>query len=359
MYSTKLHTTNAGITWTAQSSGTALDLQDVSAVDANTAWAVGTTGTILKTINGGTTWTAQSSGTTNGLFDVSAVDANTAWAVGLSGTIRYTTDAGTTWNAQTSGTTQGLRGVSAVDASTAWAVGELGVLLHTTNAGTTWTAQTSGTTTSLFGVSAVDVNTAFVTGDVGTILYTTDGGITWTAQSSGTTNVLFSVSAVDASTAWAVGNLGTILYGLDTSILTGSVTITGVCEVDLASGTLSFVAGDPIANGAGVGTGEISEVLTNTLGNLQSSTSVFGTDWTDGGALTIMDGSHTVVATSTGNFASKTALSTSSGSPTALGNIAPQGTITTFWDVEIVMDGGNPGYSGATVQTITIDFSCV
>ena len=138
------------------------------------------------------------------------------------------------------------------------------------------------------------------------------------------------------------------------------VAIQGVCEVDLASGSLNFVAGDPIANGAGVGTGEISEVLTNTLGNLQSDIGVYGTDWTDGGALTIMDGSHTVVDTvGTGVFGDKTPLSTNSGSPTDLGQIAPQGIITTFWDVEIVMDGGNPGYSGATVQTITIDFSCV
>jgi len=87
---------------------------------------------------------------------------------------------------------------------------------------------------------------------------------------------------------------------------------------------------------------------------------VYGTDWTDGGALTIMLGSHTVVDTvGTGIFGDKTPLSTNSGSPTDLGQIAPQGTVTSYWDVEIVMDGGNPGYSGATVQTITVDFSCI
>ena len=307
-------------------------------------------------------WTAQTSGTTTLLRGVSAVDANTAWAVGDTGTILHTTDAGTTWTAQ-SGTTNDLRDVSAVDANTAFAVGFTGTILHTTDAGTTWTTQTSGTTIALLAVSAVDANTAFVVGDGGTILHTTNAGTTWTTQTSGTTNLLVGVSAVDANTAWAIGALGTILYGIDasvlTGVLTGNISITGACEIDLASGSLNFVSGNPISNGAGVGTGEISEVMTNTLGNLQSSTSVFGTDWTDGGILTIMLGSHTVVSTSPGAFGTKIPLSTNSITPTALGNIAPQGFITTYWDAEVVLDGGNPAYTGPSVQTITIDFTCV
>jgi len=76
-----------------------------------------------QSVSAAIVWSAQTSGTTNPLQDVSAVDASTAWAVGTGGTILYTTDGGTTWNGQTSGTTQTLLGVSAADASTAWAVG--------------------------------------------------------------------------------------------------------------------------------------------------------------------------------------------------------------------------------------------
>ena len=354
------HTTNGGATWTGQTSGTGNGLNGVFAVDANTAWVVSTSGDILYTTNGGTTWTAQTSGTTSNLFDVAAVDANTAWVVGANGLILHTTNAGITWTAQSSGTTNDLNGVSAVDANTAWAVGESGTIRHTTNAGASWTGQSSGTGVFLSDVSAVDANTAWAVGFSGTIRHTTDGGATWFGEVSGDTGQIRGLSAVDANIVYATSNFGVVLKGVSDSILTAQMTLAGVCEVDLASGTLNFVAGDPISNGAGVGTGEIEEDLTNTLGNLQSQVGVFGTDWTDGGALTIMLGSHTVVDTvGTGVFGDKTPLSTNSGSPTALGNIAPQGTITTFWDAEVVMDGGNPGYSGPIVQTITVDFTCV
>jgi photosystem II stability/assembly factor-like uncharacterized protein len=49
---------------------------------------------ILRTTDGGVTWTAQSSGTINFLFGVSFTDANTGTAVGGFGTILHTTTGG-------------------------------------------------------------------------------------------------------------------------------------------------------------------------------------------------------------------------------------------------------------------------
>lgn len=46
----------AADTWTPGISGTTNDLRSVTAVDTNTAWAVGSGGTILKTNNCGATW---------------------------------------------------------------------------------------------------------------------------------------------------------------------------------------------------------------------------------------------------------------------------------------------------------------
>ena len=62
-------------------------LYGVAAVNAQTVWAVGEVGTILRTFNSGVTWTSQSSGTTANLLAVAAADAQTAWAVGEEGTI--------------------------------------------------------------------------------------------------------------------------------------------------------------------------------------------------------------------------------------------------------------------------------
>jgi len=64
----------------------------VSFIDANNGWAVGWCGTILRTTNGGMNWNSQSSGTTNDLMGVFFSDANTGTAVGNYGTILRTSE---------------------------------------------------------------------------------------------------------------------------------------------------------------------------------------------------------------------------------------------------------------------------
>ena len=366
---TILKTTDGGSTWITQCSGgsgpstgcISDHLNDVSVVDASTAWAVGALGALLYTTDGGTTWTSQTnpvSGST-GIGRVSAVDANTAWAAIFSGGIKliYTDNGGTTWVDQTPSPAEPVWDVSAVDANTAWLVGNTGVIRYTTNAGGTWTLQTSGTTNGLTGVSAVDANTAWAVGSSDTILYTTDAGATWSAQTAAVSGTTTDVSAANAGNAWAVG-FSSAIQKADDGTLLANVSIQGVCEIDLASGSLSFVTGDPISNGVDVGTGEISELMSNSLGNLGSMVGVFGTDWTDGGALTVMLAGNTKVSTvSDPDITTKTALTTTQGTQVPLGTIAPQTDITSYWDVQIVMAA--LGYSGPAVQTITVDFTCV
>jgi hypothetical protein len=55
---------------------------------------VGDYGTILKTINGGTNWTAQTSGTIINLWSVYFTSFDTGYAVGEAGTILKTTNGG-------------------------------------------------------------------------------------------------------------------------------------------------------------------------------------------------------------------------------------------------------------------------
>ncbi|MGH7595302.1 MAG: YCF48-related protein, partial [bacterium] len=198
-------------TWSAHTSGTTNVLYSVYFTDANTGWAAGEVGTILKTTNGGSTWSAQTSGTTDILRSLYFTDANTGWAVGGDGTILKTTNGGNTWAAQTSGTTSFLLSAYFTDANTGWAVGDFGTILKTTNGGSTWSAQTSRTIEDLYSVYFTDVNTGWAVGGFGTILKTTNGGSTWSAQTSGTTSFLLSVYFTDANTGWVVGELGTIL----------------------------------------------------------------------------------------------------------------------------------------------------
>ena len=75
-------------------------------VNTTTGWAVGQSGVIRHTTDGGVTWTHQNSGTTRELMSVDFTDANTGWAVGGGGTIlKYQDTGGTTTSTQPGTTT--------------------------------------------------------------------------------------------------------------------------------------------------------------------------------------------------------------------------------------------------------------
>ena len=71
--------------------------------DARNGYAVGHPGIILRTTDGGVTWQLQSSGTKAVLYKVADLDNNTAWISGGAGVILHTTDGGAAWVTQNSG----------------------------------------------------------------------------------------------------------------------------------------------------------------------------------------------------------------------------------------------------------------
>jgi len=223
---------------------------DIHAVDASTAWAVGSyrrfegpswmpVGAILKTTDGGANWVVQFREKVDppypipfvmSFISINAVDANTAWVTGMYGEqtiISKTTDGGTTWVPQHIVDGYGVSDIVTVDADTAWFVGgsmsgtapSEGFILKTTDEGTTWVNQYSGSEL-LIGISAVDTNIAWAVGNElsgglpieSAILKTSDGGTTWVKQYSSTTDSFGGVSAVNACTVWAVG--GEIVDGM-------------------------------------------------------------------------------------------------------------------------------------------------
>ena len=241
-----LKTTNGGIIWTSQASGTSSWLFGISFIDENNGWAVGGDGLIIRTTNGGIIWNPQVSpttqslrevyfsdlnnGTTIGAFsniyrttnsgttwtsqsiaklnDIFYIDANNGWGVGDYGLIFKTTNGGNTWTYPLSGTTYHLRGVSFSDENNGTVVGG-GIILRTTDGGTTWTSQSI--TYSLNGVCFSDLENGTAVGGNGIIQRTTNGGITWISQMSGTTNLLWKVSFTDANNGTVVGEGGTVL----------------------------------------------------------------------------------------------------------------------------------------------------
>ena len=203
------HTTDGGVTWTAQTSGTANNLLGVYFASSDDGWSVGEDGIILVTSDGGDSWTAISGITSQKLYSVHFPTTDEGWAVGNGGVIYYSDDGGYSWSSQTSTTTSNLYGVFFSDASTGWAVGERSTILHTTD-GSTWTAQTSGLTTNI-DLRDVDFNAAgtigLIAGEKGTILRSTDSGASWGAVTSDTDQYLYSVDFFDGAvnSAWIAG----------------------------------------------------------------------------------------------------------------------------------------------------------
>jgi hypothetical protein len=207
---TILQSTNAGVDWTAQTSGTTNNLTDGACLSVTSCWASGNSGTILHTSDG-STWSAQTSNTASNLNGIALVDSSHAWAVGATGTIDFYN--GTSWATQTSGTTNNLNGVSCLDSTHCWAVGNAGTIDFYN--GTSWATQTSGTTNNLNGVSCLDSSHCWAVGASGTIDFY--NGTTWATQASGSTQALQGVTFIDSSHGWASGGAGTVLFFNGTS----------------------------------------------------------------------------------------------------------------------------------------------
>lgn len=164
-----------------------LDLHGVYFVDRLHGWAVGDQGTILSTSNAGLTWQAEPSGSTG--YTLNAVFFPTGthgFVVGSAGRILESTDGGRTWTARAGIATggSGLNDVTFVNDKTGFIVGNSGVVLKTADAGANWTRiLPSVTDKDLLSVSATfqpgPDTTAWAVGAGGTSIDSEDGGASW------------------------------------------------------------------------------------------------------------------------------------------------------------------------------------
>jgi photosystem II stability/assembly factor-like uncharacterized protein len=200
-------------------------LRDYAWVDDTHAWAVGDAGAVMATRDGGVTWSAQTSGTAVGLRRVTFIDRQVGWAAGDAGQLLRTRDGGATWQRVSLGlafwTVQEL-GVG--DANTAW-VRDGGEAYITTDGGTQWRKIIApGPPIRVIPVSATDI-WATPGGSTCTnstaLQHSLDGGATWTQvslpplpahfvrciadlQAIDANNLLAFASDGDGATPWAM-----------------------------------------------------------------------------------------------------------------------------------------------------------
>lgn len=237
--------------------------QSVTCVEANTCYAVGNFGTILKTQNGGSDWEVQTSGTSLKLnsiycsailvcYAVSEIDRNTG-----NPAILTTDDGGSQWSSLPLLVNYNLDSISCIDtlncytvskngnslatfdgwhswsqlnlanrssiacpqAGVCFAVGANGYISYTTDRGVTWNSLTISNVQSFSSISCTDSNHCMVVADnyygYGSIYGTSDGGINWVYYTPTVISPLFAVNCKSPTFCVASGYRGAVLVTQD------------------------------------------------------------------------------------------------------------------------------------------------
>lgn len=172
-------TENGGLNWSYQSNYDILYYVDISFINENTGWIVGTSGGIIKTTDAGASWIGQPGPFTTVNYQyVSAVDTNTVYVTGygngLNTLLAKSTNGGFNWTGSLVSMDKNIRNIDFINRNTGWASGEKGLLYATTNGGTDWFYQPTPTEEHLY-VNFLDEHTGWLVGNSGVILKTTSG----------------------------------------------------------------------------------------------------------------------------------------------------------------------------------------
>jgi len=204
-----------------QSTSNLSEVVAIDAVDADTAWVLFFSGSVIVTDDGGLSWEF-AHGTALGRGDIQALDADTYWALG--GTmLTASTDGGATASYLSSVPNKGLH---FIDATHGWLVGVhwnadldfASPSIHATTDGLGFAEQFVDDSSGSFeDVHFVSPSTGWVVGQANgfpIVVGTTDGGATWTHAAMPELDLpvtLNAITAVDEDHAWAVGDRGTLL----------------------------------------------------------------------------------------------------------------------------------------------------
>lgn len=199
--------------WVLQNSGTQLNLNSIFFYNANTGWAVGDGGIILKTTNGGSNWITQSSGTTDNLYSVHFENSNVGWIVGEDVRILKSIDGGSNWAVQFANlpVLADLYSVHFQNINNGWAIGNYmysatgydSYLIITTNGGSTWQDNFYFMDEEIFSVQFMNNNLGLVSGSE--IARTSDGGSNWYSVFGSFGDEFYSLFFIDSNTGWIAG----------------------------------------------------------------------------------------------------------------------------------------------------------
>ncbi|HSW54090.1 MAG TPA: YCF48-related protein [Ignavibacteriaceae bacterium] len=226
-----------------------VDYWGVHFVNADTGWAVGEGGAIIKTTNSGGKWIWYESGVGNTLRTVSAVNnGQRVIAAGDGGIILISEDAGETWSQLSSPTTRNLWNMQMITEQIGRIVGEGGASLKTVDGGYTWIQQSMPFPTAPYwDLSFLDNEFGYICSSSGIVLKTTNGGGNWIIQQAGDTRSIYTIFTLDTLRASAGGFAGKVVYTSDGGnnwLYTGGggISATEINKIKFINDTKGFLA---------------------------------------------------------------------------------------------------------------------
>lgn len=128
-------------------------------------------------------WVSQTSGVNADLYDIQFLNANTGFASGENGTLLRTTNSGLFWNQLQTNISERIARIAFIDVNTGWILtqGNPGAIIKTTNGGMNFSTQNNinSSPNDLIDINVIDFNNVYVS-TFSIIRKTTDGGSTWT-----------------------------------------------------------------------------------------------------------------------------------------------------------------------------------
>lgn len=186
-------------------------------INADTGWACGSSGAIIKTTNGGDDWTTAATPVTNLLLKIHSYNGQVVICTGFDGLILRSTDGGETFEQVVSGVGSGtdLWGVQMLNDTLGWVCGMNQTLLKTTDAGINWQQVFPGVNQHYWSLDFLNEQYGMIACGGGIVLKTTDGGNSWTQTQAGDTRSLYTIDIIDSLHIAAAGYEGKNVYSSD------------------------------------------------------------------------------------------------------------------------------------------------
>jgi len=187
-----------------------VDYVGIDFINADTGWACGGSGAIIKTTNGGDDWTISETPITNLLLKIHSYNGQVVIATGFDGIILRSEDGGENFVEVPSGVGSGtdLWGVQMLNDTLGWVCGMNQTLLKTIDAGETWQQVFPGLNEHYWSLDFLSEQYGMIACGGGKVLKTTDGGNNWTEIQAGDTRPLYTIDIIDSLHIAAAGEFG-------------------------------------------------------------------------------------------------------------------------------------------------------